>query len=135
MVPSIATPRHKSDCKRPKDCVVLALNDDAQAAVIRMVLRRLGWSVHQAATAAEARRLVAECRGGVAILGTDFADESGWLTCAKLTVPPPHCTVLMVGPDTPRNRMMARSAGARALLTDPVEVADWVPPARMEQLN
>jgi len=108
--------------------VVLAVPDAPQADMIQRVLRRLGWPVQRAATSDEVRAQLCESPYAVAILGIDLTDESGWLTCAKLTRPRGQTTVLIVGPDTPRNQMMARAAGASALLADPVEVADWLPP-------
>ncbi len=124
MFPSLTPTRQKN--RRIAGRAVVALNDATQTQQIERVLRRLGWSALRAESADEVRERVAEAPGSVVILGPALADESGWLTCAKLSKPVAQAKVLIIGPDTPRNRMMARCAGAAALLSDPVEVAEWV---------
>jgi DNA-binding response OmpR family regulator len=65
--------------------LVLAYSDSAHAARCGRYFRRLGWEVRLVATAAEARRLCSVCTPRAVILDIDLPDESGWLTCAKMT--------------------------------------------------
>jgi len=63
------------------------------------------------------RRLVREAAPSVVVLATDLADESGWLTCAKLTEEFPEVRVILVGPaPTLREYEFADFVGASALL-------------------
>lgn len=135
MVPTMSPTRNRlASCRRPTG-VVLAVSNSQQSDMLQRVLRRMGVPVQLANSAAEVRQHLAESPGQVAILGPDLTDESCWLTCAKLTQPPARATVLIVAPDTPRHRMMARAAGAAALISDPVAIADWLPPVRSECCN
>jgi len=115
---------------RPR--IVLSLLEANQAELIRIGLRRLGWVVLMARSPSEVGQLLATAPGSTAILGTEQDDESNWLTCAKVKLADSASTVLLIGPDTPRNHRLANFVGATALLSDPVEVADWVPPYRTE---
>jgi DNA-binding response OmpR family regulator len=65
--------------------LILAYKNSAHAARCGRYFRRLGWEVRLVATAAEARRLCSVCTPGAVILDIDLPDESGWLTCAKMT--------------------------------------------------
>jgi DNA-binding response OmpR family regulator len=124
MSPSLAPIRTKT--RRIVGHAVVAVSDPTQAQLVECVLRRLGWAAVRVASAAEVRERLAETPGAVVILGTALADESGWLTCAKLAHPAGRTKVLIVAPDTPLNRMQAHAAGATALLADPVEISEWV---------
>jgi DNA-binding response OmpR family regulator len=98
--------------------MVLAYADSARAALNARHFRRLGWEVHQAPNGAAARRMVTELRPRVVILGTELRGESGWLTCAKLTLAgdAPH-VVLVAEQVTPQEEAFAEAVGATALLT------------------
>src|SRR5262245_21294251 len=124
MFPSLAPTRTKTRCATGR--AIVALNDVSQTQLVERVLRRIGWSAVRASSATEVRERLAEAPGSTVVLGTELADESAWLTCAKLSQPVAQTRVLIIGPNTPRNRMKARTAGAAALLADPVEVAEWV---------
>jgi len=51
------------------------------------------------------------------VLATDLPNESGWLTCAKLSVEQPAVKVLLVTARvTPENHRFANFVGAAALL-------------------
>src|SRR5262245_59441864 len=67
-----------------RPCVLLAHADGAYASDVSQSLRRLGWDVYQAADGAELRRLARMMEPELVILDAELADESGWLTCAKL---------------------------------------------------
>ena len=132
---SMKSPRSKTGSMcRTGSCAVVALPDTDQAFVMRRVLNRLGWRVTDAGDASEVSRLVLSGARRLAVLATDLLDESGWLTCAKLKRSAARLDVYLVGPGTPRNRRLARFVGAATLLTDPVEIADWLPPIQVTAL-
>jgi DNA-binding response OmpR family regulator len=124
MALSLTPSRPKS--RRTDRCAIVALSDAHLAKMIERVLRRLGCAPLRATSAAEVRAHLDDVPGSIVILGPELADESGWLCCAKLSHPVPRAKVLMIGAKTPRHQMMARLTGAAALLSDPVEVAEWV---------
>jgi DNA-binding response OmpR family regulator len=127
--------RGKGSSQNCGTCAVVALADEQQTQVIRRALTRLGWQVREAGSAAAARRLVRAGVCSVAILATELYDESGWLTCAKLKLMAQRVDVYLVGPNSPRNRCLARFVGAAALLGDPVEIADWLRPSPIDALR
>src|SRR5690348_3977646 len=94
MSPSLAPLRTKT--RRTVGNAIVALGDAAQAQLVERVLHRLGWSAVRATSAAEVRERLAAAPGSVVILGPSLADESGWLTCAKLTHPPGRTKVLII---------------------------------------
>ena len=101
---------------RPR--MVLAYADSARAALNARHFRRLGWEVHQAPTGTDARRLVSALRPQVVVLGTELRGESGWLTCAKLTLAGSAPRVILVGDQvTPLTEEFAEAVGAAALVT------------------
>ena len=100
---------------RPR--LVLAYADSAHAALSARHLRRLGWEVHLASSGPDARRLAAALAPEVVILDTQLPDESGWLTCAKLTLS--RCefkVVLLTDVVTPEMEDHADLVGAAALV-------------------
>jgi DNA-binding response OmpR family regulator len=106
-----------------RPCVVLAHADAVYAADAACRLRRLGWDVYRADAGPEVRRLARMLEPEVIVLDAELDDESGWLTCAKLTGERPGSTVVMVGEPSPRNREMARFVGARVLVRREENVA------------
>jgi DNA-binding response OmpR family regulator len=105
---------HDAACYRP--CVVLAHADASYAAQTARRLRQLGWDVHRAGAGAEVRRLARLLDPQVIVLDIDLLEESGWLTCAKLTGERPGSKVVLVGEPNDRNREMAHFVGACALV-------------------
>ena len=100
---------------RPR--LVLAYADSAHAALSGRHFRRLGWEVHLASTGAEARRLSQALAPSVVVLDTDLREESGWLTCAKLTLERPGQRVVLLGNDlSERAHNFAAFVGAAALV-------------------
>jgi CheY-like chemotaxis protein len=97
--------------------MVLAYSDSARAALNSRQFRRLGWEVHLACSGPEARRLVYALRPQVVLLDVDLRDESGWLTCAKLTLCGAAPRVILVGDEiTSRERDFAEFVGAAAIV-------------------
>ncbi len=102
---------------RIRERVVVALNDTILAAWIGRHLRRLGWGVHLARSAAAARRLTAEFSPRVAVLDTHLPDESGWLTCEKMIRDDPTLKVVLVASQPERGGpAFAEFVGAAALI-------------------
>lgn len=127
MVTSLTPHRSKDQrCRHGSCSAVVALPEAGQAEEARRLLRRLGWAVRPAASADEVREHLMKAPGSIVILSAQLADESGWLTCAKLTVHGGRTTVVIVGPDTPRNRLLARLTGAAALVADPTGLSEWL---------
>jgi ActR/RegA family two-component response regulator len=100
---------------RPR--LVLAYADSLYAALSCRHFRRLGWEVHLASSGPEARRLAHSYYPTVVVLDTELRDESGWLTCDKLTREIPGQKVVLVGPDPGEaNQSLAEFVGAAALV-------------------
>jgi len=90
---------------------------DGILARIAEQFQELGWAVHQAHSAAEVRQLAGEVPAGVVILPTEFAQESGWLTCAKLVREyPDHKVILVSDYTTPDRQRYTSFVGGTALL-------------------
>ena len=99
-----------------RPCVVLAHTDASLASDASRRLRQLGWDVYRASDGAEARRLAQMLEAEVVVLDVDLVQETGWLTCAKLTRERPASKVVLVGETSERNRELAEFVGAWALL-------------------
>jgi ActR/RegA family two-component response regulator len=96
---------------------VLAYADSAHAVLCCRQLRRLGWEVHLTTSGAEARRLAQALAPKVVVLDAELADESGWLTCAKLLQDSPDQRVVLVtGQVTAEGERMADHVGAATLV-------------------
>jgi DNA-binding response OmpR family regulator len=106
----------KHELYRP--LLILAYADSAHAAQCGRYFRRLGWEVHLVASAAEARRLSATEAARAVVLDTELPDESGWLTCAKLTQEDPARKVILLAPDRlPETGERLADVNAVALVT------------------
>jgi DNA-binding response OmpR family regulator len=80
-------------------------------------LRQYGWDAFQADSASELRRLARCLEPTVVVLDTAAAEESGWLTCAKLRLEYPALKIVLVtGNPVPRKRRFARFVGASELV-------------------
>ena len=101
-----------------RPCLVLATSDFAYPSETLVRLRRLGWDIYQAEVGPEARRLARLLEPTVVVLDTDLAEESGWLTCAKLESERPGGEVVLVASeDNAVNRARAEFVGASALVS------------------
>ncbi len=103
---------------RTRDRVVVGLNDSILATWIARRLRRLGWGVHLARSAEEARRLTREFSPQVVVVETRLPDETGWLTCEKILRDDPTTKVVLVASQPERNgQAFAEFVGAAALIS------------------
>ena len=105
--------------------MILAYADSAHAAQCGRYFRRLGWEVHLVASAAETRRLLATLVPRVIVLDVELPDESGWLTCAKITHENPTRKVVLLAPNrAPQTLHNLANVNAVALVTrkDCIEV-------------
>lgn len=101
---------------RPR--LLLGYADSGHAARVGRHFRRLGWEVRLAATAAEAYRLAMEFAPRVILLDTELPDESGWLTCAKITLEHPEQRVLLLTPElNAADKQRLASVGAEDLVS------------------
>ena len=99
---------------RPR--LVLAHADPLYAALVRQIFLRLRWEVHVTASGVRARELAARFSPAMVILDTELPDESGWLTCAKLTREQPDLRVVLVADQIdPSSHAFAYEVGATSL--------------------
>jgi DNA-binding response OmpR family regulator len=97
--------------------LILAYADSAHAAQCGRYFRRHGWEVRLAPSAAETRRLLATSAPRAIVLDTELPDESGWLTCAKITQENPARRVILLAPGRSGNsRDNLAHVGASALV-------------------
>jgi len=108
--------RYETDTASPP-CLILAHPDTEYEAAIARGFRRMGWDVYLAHSGPEVRRLVRMLDAEVVILDADLPEESGWLTCDKLTREQPFAKVILVSDNlSPRNQELAAFVGASALV-------------------
>ena len=90
-----------------RPCLILAHADPAYAAQVVRAFRRHGWDVYPAQNGPEVRRLARMLEPQLVVLQTDLPEESGWLTCDKLTDEWPDCKVVLVSAEpTPLPRRL-----------------------------
>ncbi len=96
-------------------CLVLAHPNQEAAARMARAFRRLGWDVYSTRSGPEARRLILMLDADAAILHADLCEESGWLTCDKLTREQPLARVILVSDEgSQRGEEFAVFVGASA---------------------
>src|SRR5947209_4673949 len=79
--------------------------------------RRQGWDVYQVQSGPELRRLARMLEANLTIVDVALLEETGWLTCAKLTHERPEARVILVTDNpTPRDQDLAEFVGASALV-------------------
>ena len=99
-----------------RPCLILAHADPAYSAQVLRTFRRQGWDVYAAHNGPEVRRLARMLQPQLVLLQADLPEESGWLTCDKLTRESPSMRVVLVAVDpTPRLADFAAFVGAAAL--------------------
>src|SRR5262249_12017984 len=97
--------------------LIVAHSDPAYEAAIARGFRRLGWDVYRVKSGPEVRRLVPMLAADLVILDAELPDESGWLTCDKLTGERERIEVILVTSEPgPLNHAMASFVGAAALI-------------------
>jgi DNA-binding response OmpR family regulator len=98
-------------------CLILAHGDPVYAASACRAFRRLGWDVYLARTGPEVRRLARMLEPDLVVLDAELPEETGWLTCDKLTHEAPRAKVVLVDdiPDAQREQFAA-FVGAAALV-------------------
>jgi len=100
---------------RPR--LVLAYADSALSALSSRHFRRLGWEVHQTSSGVEARRMAHALHPQAVVLETELRGESGWLTCAKLTLTGDDFKVVLVSDGvTTEQEEFAQTVGAAAIV-------------------
>jgi CheY-like chemotaxis protein len=92
---------------------VVAISPSALRRPISTALWEAGWNVDLAKSAGELRRLARiEHPHVVAMLASPAGQESGWLTCRKLTLENPNLKVILLADHpTERDRRLARFVG------------------------
>jgi DNA-binding response OmpR family regulator len=98
-------------------CLILAHSDPVYEAALARGFRRLGWDVYRVKSGPEVRRLAPMLDANLVILDAELPEESGWLTCDKLTREQSHVEVILVtGEAGPLNHAMAAFVGASSLV-------------------
>jgi DNA-binding response OmpR family regulator len=98
-----------------RPCLILAHADPAYTAQAARAFRRHGWDVYPARNGPEVRRLARMLEPQLVVLQADLPEESGWLTCDKLTGESPTCKVVLVVSDlAPVHAAFASFVGASA---------------------
>lgn len=97
--------------------LILAHTDPAYTALAGHTFNRLGWDVFLASDGPDARRLAHDVHPSAVILEAELAEESGWLTCDKLTRECRDLDVFLIADaDTPSVRRLASFVGATAIV-------------------
>lgn len=98
-------------------CLIVAHGDSAYEAAIARGFRRLGWDVYLARSGPEVRRLVTLLDADGVLLDAELPQESGWLTCEKLTAEHPLVKVVLITSEPgPLNLQFAAFVGASTLI-------------------
>jgi CheY-like chemotaxis protein len=82
---------------RSRPSVVIAHTQNAYISSVERAFREHGWVIVRAADGPQARRLFADLQPSLVILEAEFPGESGWLTCAKLTLEDADARTILVG--------------------------------------
>jgi CheY-like chemotaxis protein len=99
-----------------RPCLILAHAEPAYAVPVLRAFRRQGWDVYAARTGPEVRRLARMLEPHLVVLQADLPEESGWLTCDKLTQEQPGVRVVLVAADpAPHHADFAAFVGAASL--------------------
>jgi DNA-binding response OmpR family regulator len=106
---------HEPGAYRP--CLIVAHTDAAYTSMVCRAFRRQGWDVYEAQRGPELRRLARLLEADLVVLDVALLEETGWLTCAKLTRERPDTRIILVayGP-CERDEDLADFVGAAALV-------------------
>jgi DNA-binding response OmpR family regulator len=91
------TVESREDVAASQPCMIVAHGDPSYTAGLARAFRRQGWDVYQARSGPETRRLARMLEPELVVMATDLPEESGWLTCEKLTRESPGVKVFLVG--------------------------------------
>lgn len=101
-----------------RPCLVLAHAEPTYAGDACRTFRRLGWDVYPATTGPEVRRLARMLEADLVVLDVALLEETGWLTCAKLTQERPGLRVVLVTDKLgSRDQSLAEFVGAQAVVS------------------
>jgi DNA-binding response OmpR family regulator len=111
----MCTPTEDTTGGRP--ALVVAHQDHVFTALVSNAFRQRGWDVHLTYSGPDARRLARTVSAAAVVLDANLRDESGWLTCAKLSRELPHVRVILVSPGlSPEGCRFATFVGAARLV-------------------
>jgi len=97
--------------------LILAHPHPDYQSLLASAFRGLHWDVHLALSGPEARQLTRQLKADVVILHAEMPEESGWLTCDKLTREQPLTRVVLVSDNVnSRNQEFASFVGASFLV-------------------
>ena len=100
-----------------RPCLILAHANPGYAAQALRTFRRHGWDVYTAQHGPQVRRLARMLQAQLIVLQADLPEESGWLTCDKLTREIPTIRVILVADTpTPHETDFASFVGAASLV-------------------
>jgi len=100
-----------------RPCLIVAHSEAALVSSLSREFRRRGWDVYPASSGPEARRLARLLAPEMVILGTNLPEETGWLTCDKITRETPRVKVFLIdAADRPGQEDFALYAGAVGLI-------------------
>ena len=110
----------------PRPHMVIGHTDQEFAAQLHERFQQHGYSVHLARSGEQARFLTRRFQASLVVLETELPEESGWLTCDKLTRESPSARVILVSPvTTGEERNFAWFVHASAIV-DQMDGADAV---------
>ena len=100
-----------------RPCLILAHANPGYAAQALRTFRRHGWDVYTAQHGPQVRRLARMLQAQLVVLQADLPEESGWLTCDKLTRESPTIRVVLVAADPTLDQAdFASFVGAASLI-------------------
>jgi hypothetical protein len=103
---------------------VLGLGETPFAKAAEAHFASLGWDVHVAKSAKEARKWGVKHKAAAAVLAADLGPESGWLSTVKFTQARPGLRVVLVGKTRTREAEgFATFAGAAGYVAETDGVA------------
>lgn len=113
-----ASPRaHRRKFVSSQAKLVLAHTDTAVCRKAAHHFRQAGIELATAGSAGEVHRLIHRLGPQVVFLDVNLADESGYLTCAKIKLQQQACTVILLGnANSAEAQRLAAFAGADALV-------------------
>jgi ActR/RegA family two-component response regulator len=108
-----------------RPCMIVAHGDPQLGATLTRAFRRQGWDVYQTRSGPETRRLTRMLEPELLVMAaTDLEEETGWLTCEKLTREMPQVKIFLVDTASKgRNENFAAFVGATGLFN----IQDGIP--------